>query len=313
MSRHGATEQRRKAKKEISGKHAVNILSSSVAPLLHVQILSFQTASQENGRDSHCQGRQGEACSPHSLQAVSLRGMLRVMGRRKQLNVPGIILFGMLMCGISALFLAQAVGEAMQQARLLAHSQPVPALILDSQVAKVFGFKHTRYRPAILFEYVIEGTKHQSDLVFPLMTSFADHAAAQDFCDRFPVGTPTIAHWHSPVDAYLVPRADFAPYLMMWIPLLHFCIGLAVLVFHVNPSATVLGDVRRYGVVLGFCALFVVLAHAHYAHLGDATRLSFILSATISALILLPLTWWWWRAAVRARSATKSTLATPSA
>lgn len=234
--------------------------------------------------------------------------MLALVRRKGKLKGPGVILFGLLFCGVASLLFAHGVGEAQRQARLLSDARPYPATVISTEVVMVHGKKRTRYRPEIVYQYDIDGMTFKNAMVFPLDSGSRQWSEAQEIVDRYPVGSATTVFClpYSPRESFLIRRIEFDPYWLILFPMLHFSVGLAILLFHVRPSRTPLGDVRRWGIVLSVLTVVAVLANVHYAVVGGAVDGVFIASISVCTVIIVPLAWWWSRSYIMAVAPARS-------
>lgn len=100
--------------------------------------------------------------------------------------------------------------------RQLTGAEPVPADILAARVATTTTGTGTnrqrQYRPEIRFQYIVDGTQHESDLVTPL-GDWGSRGWANALVERFPPGSTTTA-WvptDAPDRAWLVRERSWKP------------------------------------------------------------------------------------------------------
>ena len=131
------------------------------------------------------------------------------------------IIFG----GFGLVLASVGITQAVQQARLLAAAQPVPATIIKSEVFKSTSHDTDQrlnrststnsFRPDIRFRYAVAGTEYESDLLYPtiIVQGYASADSAADELKPFPVGATVTAHVDPahPDKAFLIAERSSLP------------------------------------------------------------------------------------------------------
>jgi len=153
----------------------------------------------------------------------------------------GGVLFAVFFLGMAGLFIVIGARNALHQAQRLRTYVPVPAQILTSDITSHHTSKGDRFSAQIRYAYTVDNARYTSSTLAPIDgSSSSSRSTAQDLVDAYPVGTTTTAY-RSPTDpsqAFLLHQLRFVPYVFMLFPMIHFEIGLAVLLFSLGAGST---------------------------------------------------------------------------
>jgi hypothetical protein len=131
-------------------------------------------------------------------------------------------IFGLVLFGVGA-------QQYLQQRRLTAHPQRVPATITRSEVVPITSSEQgsrsrvKAYRPEVRFSYVVAGNTYESELLRPTIigADFASHEEAAAQLAPFPKGASVSAYVNPslPDKAYLVRETTSGPLVFMLVGL----------------------------------------------------------------------------------------------
>lgn len=231
---------------------------------------------------------------------------------KKKFSALGLVVFGLLFCGSAVAIIASSAVEAHRQAKTLALAIAEPAVVVKSDVTTKQRKKSTRYLPVVEFRYSYNGQEFTSQKVHVRELTWRTWSEAKAISDRHPVGRSTTAFVppDAPERAFLERDLDFMPYLGMLFPLLHFSIGLTVLLLGLRPTEDRGNNVRRMGLVLLIDSLVIIGAFTHFIRSGGEFTLGPNIAAGITGGALLLVGWWWSHAYAKALAATAPKSAT---
>jgi hypothetical protein len=144
----------------------------------------------------------------------------------------GIDLFGLLFAGFSCIFLFTGAFMARRQARRITTFRPVPATVLSAEVGQDnSGDGGPTYFPQIRFSYVASGKTLESTEALPGGKMSSSRRWARRIVDRYPAGLRTEAFVDpgDPGKAFLVPEVAVFPYVFILFPMIHFTVGLGMM------------------------------------------------------------------------------------
>ncbi len=123
-----------------------------------------------------------------------------------------------------SIFVVAGVWQEVRETRALRSFRAVTATVLSSDVESVRSAGSSRsaaYRPAVRYEYVVDGERHVADHVTPLHES-RSYRWASDLAHRFVPGSTVTAYVdpRDPDDAYLVKTRSWLPWLFIAGPVL---------------------------------------------------------------------------------------------
>lgn len=154
--------------------------------------------------------------------------------------MKGLVIFGLFFSGVASIFLIAGWLMAESQRQALANGVPVQVKILESELEESVDTsrrsdgsrRSTRmYAPHVRFEYTVNGQRYESEEATPLDVSSSDSTGASDIVTKYRPGTTHTGYYDrgDPSNAFLVRQIDFFPYIFILFPLIHFCIGTAVI------------------------------------------------------------------------------------
>ncbi|HEX3135453.1 MAG TPA: DUF3592 domain-containing protein [Planctomycetota bacterium] len=222
--------------------------------------------------------------------------------RRRKLGWAGLAVFGLFFCGIAVVIMCATATNTHNQAHKLVAGITVSAQVLSTDIQRKAVKKSSTYLPVVTFSYTIEGRELRASTVHPREVTFTDWNDARAVIDRYPVGSQITAYYdpRSLGEAYLEHLVDFTPYIGVVFPLLHFSVGLSLLLLNLRKTEDRLSIAHRMGVVLLVDVVIVVLAFAHYFSVGGAMTVPATIAATVCAIVLLVGGWWWASSYVKA-------------
>jgi hypothetical protein len=231
---------------------------------------------------------------------------------KKKFSAVGLVVFGLLFCGSAIVIIASSAVEAHQQAKTLALAIAEPAMVVKSDVTTKRKKKGTHYLPVVEFRYSYHGQEFTSQRVHVREMTWRNWSDAKAISDRHPVGRSTTAFVppDAPERAFLERDIDFIPYLGMLFPLLHFSIGLTVLLLGLRPTEDRSNNVRRMGLVLLIDSFVIIGAFIHFIRSGGEFTLGPSIAAGITGGALLLGGWWWSHAYAKALAVTAPSHAT---
>lgn len=146
----------------------------------------------------------------------------------------GAGLFGLIFSGLAGIFLLAGIHFARQQARKLATFRPVPAKVISSGVLSTTADEgeSSGHTPDIRYTYTTGGKTYETNTVLASGNNGTGGLAwAEQVVEQYPDGTTTTAYIDpaDPSKAFLIREASVGPYVFILFPMIHFCVGLAVL------------------------------------------------------------------------------------
>jgi len=180
----------------------------------------------------------------------------------------GGALFGLFFMVMAALFIVVGARNAVEQAVRLRTYLPVPARIISSAVTCRHTSKGDRFAVRIQYSYTVAGTPYTSTALSPIDGSgtwSSSAAAAQELVDAYPAGAASTAYRapRDPHQAFLIHHLRFVPYVFMLFPMIHFEIGLAVLLASIGAGAS---PQRAAGIMLVLALVWDAVGVAAFGH-----------------------------------------------
>ncbi len=129
--------------------------------------------------------------------------------------------------GLGVGLMAWGVSGAAQQKRMLSTFTPVPAEVLDAEIA---GNGYGGHRPVIRYAYRVSGTAYESDR-YTAFDAAGSRRWAKEMVERYAPGDQVEAYVdpHDPAVSYLSPAPQARPYLLMLLGLAVIGVGLGAL------------------------------------------------------------------------------------
>jgi len=201
-------------------------------------------------------------------------------------------LVGVIFMIFSLVFIGVGSYQAHMQAWKLATYRPVSATIQSSAIRTKIGNKGgATYSPDISFTFVIDGQPQFSKTALMIDES-SSHSWAEEIVGRFPPHAVVTAY-HSPTErnrAFLVHEPTFLPYVFILFPILHFSVGLVVLMFGLGMGKTPQGKSSMLMFIALAIDLIGIPTFSHFAIIGGHWSIGPLVAISIYGGIALTIT-----------------------
>jgi hypothetical protein len=204
----------------------------------------------------------------------------------------GVDLFGLIFAGFSCIFLFAGAMMARRQARRIATYRSVPATVISSEVGQDnSGDGGPTYFPKIRFSYTAAGQSLESTDALPGGKLTSSSSWSRKIVDRYPAGLRTEAFVDpdDPKKVFLVPEVSVFPYVFIMFPMIHFTVGLGLMLAGGDPPRFTLAQATLICAiawnVVGVACLF------HYrgagGRMGLGTQIAFLLYGGVGLIMLV--------------------------